>query len=35
MFWKAVSTFVESRAEVSMNDKVFFSADKRNKGMIE
>ena len=26
MFWKAASTFVESRAEVSMKDKLFFSA---------
>ncbi len=28
MFWKAVSTFVESNAEVSMNDRLFFSADE-------
>ena len=25
MFWKAVSTFVESSADVSMNDNPFFS----------
>ena len=28
MFWNAVSTFVESRADVSMNDSVFFSGEK-------
>jgi hypothetical protein len=25
IFWKAVSTFVESNADVSINDSVFFS----------
>ena len=25
IFWKAVSTFVESKADVSINDKLFFS----------
>ena len=28
MFWNAVSTFVESRADVSMKDSVFFSRDR-------
>ena len=28
MFWNAVSTFVESRADVSMKDRVFFSGDR-------
>ena len=28
IFWKAVSTFVESNAEVSMNDKAFFSVEE-------
>ena len=29
MFWKAVSTLVESNAEVSMKDSVFFSGEGR------
>ena len=28
-FWKAVSTFVESRADVSINNKPFFSENKQ------
>ena len=28
IFWNAVSTFVESKAEVSMNDKAFFSVGR-------
>ena len=28
IFWKAVSTFVESKADVSINDKLFFSESK-------
>ena len=28
IFWNAVSTFVESKAEVSMNDNAFFSAGR-------
>ena len=32
IFWKAVSTFVESNADVSINDNVFFSENtKRHK----
>ena len=31
MFWKAVSTFVESSADVSMNDKPFFSVTRDQK----
>lgn len=30
MVWKAVSTFVESRADVSRKDKPFFSAGRTN-----
>ena len=33
IFWKAVSTLVESRADVSINDKLFFS-EKEEIGML-
>ena len=31
MFLKASSTFVESKADVSMNERLFFSRDKKEK----
>lgn len=31
MFLKASSTFVESKAEVSMNDRLFFSVESEKK----
>lgn len=31
IFWKAVSTFVESNADVSINDNVFFSENTERK----
>lgn len=33
MFWNAVSTLVESRADVSMKDRLFFS-ENRNKILV-
>lgn len=30
MLWNATSTFVESRADVSINERLFFSKKKKN-----